>query len=60
MALGSDCTQVGRGLPSLDREEEFLTPKDWRDGGKDGADINLEGGKERQVRKDNVRISSMS
>lgn len=60
MALGSDCTQLDRGLPSLGREEEFLTLKDWRDGRKDGADVNLEERKARQVRKDNVRISSMS
>lgn len=60
MAFGSDCTQIGGGLLSLDKEEGFLTLKDWRVGGKDGADVNLEGGRERQVRKDNVRISSRS
>lgn len=59
MALGSDCTQVDGGLISLNKEEELLTLKDWRDGGKDIADVNLEGRREKQVRKDNARISSM-
>lgn len=52
MALGSDCTKVGGGLISLDKQEGFLTLKDCRYGGKNGADINLKGRRERQVRKD--------
>lgn len=37
----SDQVQVGGGLISFDEEEGFLTLKDWRDGGIDGAVVNL-------------------
>lgn len=36
-----DQVQVGGALISLDKMERFFTLKDWRNGGIDGAVVNL-------------------